>query len=504
MYTKKIMQRGMKPKNTGEIKNADGVGEVGNTKCLLPNEKIHKNSELIGISNLNKDYNVLTHLGDYDSINRVYSKNYTGKIIKLKNKLGKINLTPDHLIYAIHVPQKNKFLRNKGKKQLIPTWYHADQLKKGDLVLYPILTKEEDINFIDINYTKSKWDFKSKKIPKKVILDGDLLRLFGYFITEGHVSDKPCNTYISFAFNINEENLVDDVKNISKKLFDLDVIIRKVLKRKTMIVLIYNAHLARWFKSLFGTGAEHKKIPDFIMNLPPEKQKFLLFGLWKGDGYINLNRTGPRAGYATISYQLAHQIKTLLLRQKIVPSLYEDKEKKINGVNHKKAYRIHIGQRDSLINFCKLFNLEYNPKSYASIDSWFDNIYLYTPITNKEIFEYSGKVYNLEINKIHSFVSEAFSLHNCGDIMRVYIKIKNNKIIKIKFKTYGCIAAIASSDALCDLAKGKTIQEAKKITSKDIINYLGGKIPPIKVHCSVLGQNALKKAIEDYEKKLNR
>jgi nitrogen fixation protein NifU and related proteins len=89
---------------------------------------------------------------------------------------------------------------------------------------------------------------------------------------------------------------------------------------------------------------------------------------------------------------------------------------------------------------------------------------------------------------------------SCGDIMRIYLKIEKGKIKDIKFKTYGCMAAIASSDALCELAKGKTLEDVKKISYKDIIEKLGGDMPKIKIHCSVLGTKALKKAIEDYEK----
>ena len=88
----------------------------------------------------------------------------------------------------------------------------------------------------------------------------------------------------------------------------------------------------------------------------------------------------------------------------------------------------------------------------------------------------------------------------CGDIMRIYIKVKNNKIQDIKFRTYGCVAAIASSDYLCELAKGKTLDKALKITSKDIVKKMG-EVPQIKIHCSVLAQNALKKAIEEYREK---
>lgn len=87
----------------------------------------------------------------------------------------------------------------------------------------------------------------------------------------------------------------------------------------------------------------------------------------------------------------------------------------------------------------------------------------------------------------------------CGDVMKLSIKVKDNKINDIGFNTFGCAAAIASSDVVCELVKGKTIEEAKKIKKEDIVKSLGG-MPKIKVHCSVLGIKALKKAIEDFEK----
>ncbi|MEK0337509.1 MAG: iron-sulfur cluster assembly scaffold protein [Nitrosopumilus sp.] len=88
----------------------------------------------------------------------------------------------------------------------------------------------------------------------------------------------------------------------------------------------------------------------------------------------------------------------------------------------------------------------------------------------------------------------------CGDIMWVYIKVKNNKIIDIKFKTFGCAAAIATSSMVTQLAKGKTLEKAKKITVNDIAKSLKG-LPPIKMHCSDLATDALRLAIDDYKKK---
>lgn len=88
----------------------------------------------------------------------------------------------------------------------------------------------------------------------------------------------------------------------------------------------------------------------------------------------------------------------------------------------------------------------------------------------------------------------------CGDVMKLYIKIKDNKIEDIKFQTLGCAAAIATSSMITDLAKGKTIEQASKITKKDVSNALEN-LPPIKEHCSNLAADALQKAIEDYKKR---
>ncbi len=89
---------------------------------------------------------------------------------------------------------------------------------------------------------------------------------------------------------------------------------------------------------------------------------------------------------------------------------------------------------------------------------------------------------------------------NCGDVMHLEIKVEDDRIKEIGFKTFGCAAAVASSDVVCEIAKGKTLEEAKRLTKDDIIKKLGG-MPPIKIHCSVLGIEALKKAVENYENK---
>jgi len=88
----------------------------------------------------------------------------------------------------------------------------------------------------------------------------------------------------------------------------------------------------------------------------------------------------------------------------------------------------------------------------------------------------------------------------CGDIMSIYIKVKDERIKDIKFKTFGCAAAIATSSILTEMAKGKTLDEALKITRDDVASELGG-LPAIKLHCSNLAADALRAAIDDYRKK---
>ena len=92
----------------------------------------------------------------------------------------------------------------------------------------------------------------------------------------------------------------------------------------------------------------------------------------------------------------------------------------------------------------------------------------------------------------------------CGDIMKVYLKINDEGIIEdCSFKTFGCAAAIASTSVAMQLIKGMTIEEALKVRNSQIIEILGG-LPPIKIHCSIMAEEAIKAAIDDYYKRLKK
>jgi nitrogen fixation NifU-like protein len=126
---------------------------------------------------------------------------------------------------------------------------------------------------------------------------------------------------------------------------------------------------------------------------------------------------------------------------------------------------------------------------------------------SKKVLQHFNKPHNYGKMKNPDGIGEVGNIM-CGDLMRLYIKVGQNKqkqdIIKdVKFETYGCLAAIASSSMVTDLVKGKTLEEALKFDRQQIVDELGG-LPPVKLHCSVLATDALLEAIHNYLVKNNK
>jgi len=125
----------------------------------------------------------------------------------------------------------------------------------------------------------------------------------------------------------------------------------------------------------------------------------------------------------------------------------------------------------------------------------------YSPYS-KEIMKYFKHPKNVGIIKNADGVGRVGNIQ-CGDIMELYIKVKENKIANIKFQTFGCVVALAVSSMLTEIAKGKKLNEAIKISNNDILKK-SGPVPPIKIHCSILAADALHEAIYDYLLKSKR
>ncbi len=511
VYTKEVKEHFFNPKNllweNPDSAKYDAEGIVGSPACILGNTKIHANPKIISISKLKVGDKVLSHDGKFNLVSKIFRPQYKGRIVKLKTQLGDICTTTDHLIYAAKINRPPSFymhVKDKRKKSIIG-WFHAGDLVHGDMCLYPIPQEIKKVEYLETKDQKAKYDFKSRNLPQRVEINEKFLELAGYFVSDGYA--KHDNSQVGFIFGIHEKKYARRVKILIKKIFNLEAFIRERTKNNRIDVSVYNVHLARFFRNLFGESAVAKHLPEFMMFLPLNLQRRVILGLWRGDGHINLKRKWPRAGYSTISYELVQQIKILLLRQKIMPSIYSEEEKIRKGIFHQKSYRIHIGDINSLEKLAKILKIKFkrNQNKKKNSHTWFDESYVHIPIKRTSFHKFNDRLFNLEVSNAHTYMTDAFLVHNCGDVMRVWLKIdpKKDRIIEFKWRTFGCASAIAATSMLSVMATekgGMKIDKALKIKPKDIMKRLGG-LPDRKIHCSVLGDKALRAAINDWFKK---
>ncbi len=497
-YSDRVMDHFLNPRNVGEIPDASGVGTVGNPICIHPSTLILLNPDVQEVDKTVKGSSVLSHDGYYHEVIGVSRRPYDGKVFSISvNNLGVTTVTPEHHILAIKAGKRDKF---KLYKQAIIDWYSASELGKGDVVLYPIPQKVRDTRAIDLNINKPKWDFRSKSLPETIDVTENFCRLIGYFLAEGYVRTDKCKGTIGFVFNAKEKEYIQDVINLMQEAFHIAPADLINNRRKTASdVAFYSARLARFFEKNFGHGVYEKHLPTWAMYLPVTKQQAILCGLWRGDGYFDSLR--QRAKYVTVSRQLAFQLRLLLLRQGIISNFSIGKAYGI----HRQSYLFYIQHDESLEKILKISGRRFviQPRSILRHKSWIGGGFFYTTIHKTTQHDYVGEVYNLEVDSAHSYVSNALTLHNCGDVMKMYLKIENDIIVDAKFKTYGCGAAISTSSMVTELVKGKTIEEALKVSNKAVAEALGG-LPAIKLHCSVLAEQALRAALADYYKKTGK
>ncbi len=369
--------------------------------CVLPGTLIQSNPSVKKIETIKVGDKVLGKDGKFHRVTEVMTHNHKGKMHKIISKcFGSTTLTPEHPVLCAR-----REIVNRRNKIFIVEWVRADSLRMYDYLVYPILSEIEDKNYLEIKWKKSEMDRKSKQLPDRIAVDADLLRLAGYYIAEGHVHNRE----IVLTFNKKETRYVDDVKVIVKSLFGLNASTKVRENKNTCDVSISSSLLARLFADWFGTGAANKSIPHFMLLLPPKKQKELLKGLWRGDGYIG----SRKAGYKTISKILTEQIKLLLLRQSIVPSISENKA---YGM-HKKAYNLEVCGRKNLSALKSIISDEEQESELDNQRFAISKMHVFLPIRNIETFDYDGDVHNFEVEDVQSYVSESATLHNCGDFM---------------------------------------------------------------------------------------
>lgn len=422
---------------------ADAI--VNPANCFVEGTSVFTEDGYVDIDKIELGQKTLTHEHNLKPITRLFKNEHKGDIITItprKFSAFSITLTPNHKVFAIKTKgcsRNNKIICKpnclQNKEGRLCADYHknykiekieAANLGKDDVVVFPINKEVRAVKPIDLaDYVETnryKIGDKSIVLDKKhrlnryIIIDNELLRLFGYFVADGN-SDVAA----FFNFAAHEEDYANDVANIIKSKFGLEA---KIYRIKNFIrVVVFSRVVANFFnKTFYKNGEKDKKtFPSWITFLSKEKQEQFIKGLFNGDGHITNKRYCFQ--FTTTKKDIALMVRDILLRLGIVPSIsiVSSKYKVGNDVRISRQYRFALYQNPNSKNFDFFTGIdeyrgaynEHETKLNVSEYYWFDDNFMYLPITKIEIKEFNGFVYNIEVEDDHSYTIESMLVKNC-------------------------------------------------------------------------------------------
>jgi len=475
------MKHFLRPKNQGRIKNADAVGEAGNILCgdvmkiylkigkkkgklfikdikfetfgcLPPDEEIVTNDGWKKISELRNDCLVLNSRGKLTRIKEKYVRDYEGLILHFFPFVSPYNsfrVTPEHPILCI----KRKWLKS-ARKNGKSKWLRIDEKEL-------LSTKPRYIRAIDVEEGDFLVFVINKRIEGNKTFSSNLMRLIGYYLSEGYFSSK--GSIVAFSFHKKEKKYIEEVKRLIKEIVGKEP--KERTRGNVTKVYICSRKLAKFLESVAGKYARKKALSLEILSLAPKKQWELIQTYFNGDGSLTRRRMNDTPTYrlATSSKKLAVQLQQMLGRCGIFSSIKKIKTKpsKIDG---------------RIIEGSEIYSVDFKLKRKRNKFVRSKGKYFLIPVRKITKEWYKGKVYNLHVEgNPKSYLVKGFAVHNC-------------------------VVAIANSSLLTEMVKGKTLDEVLKMKKDDLVKRLG-KVPPIKIHCSVLALEALHEAIYNYLKK---
>ena len=433
---------------TESVKKIDNGIEVIPAHCLTPDSYIHTKNQIKKIKEINEKDLVLTHKGTYKKVKKVYTRKFSGEVIQIVPSCLKVGsyFTQEHPILSIKTYKSCKnvphtickpncaYLKRGCKKKEFQnykkSWNQIKDIEKGDIILYPRYNKTKDKEFIYLdkiihnlfrekNYIKpkdAKVSIKNAPVKNKIKVSKDFCRLIGYYLAEGYCT----RDYMGFTFSQEEHSYIKDVKNLLTNIFGEFIKIQiKEEKSKGTSIIVHSKILKDFFK-IFYTEKPYrsfnKSLPSWFIDLPKDKLKELLIGWWRGD-----------VSYTT-SRNMYNQFKFMLTKLGIIPSINITKSEEVNIRRKIKVNK--IGQREivakhdifhfhnlSFFNDC--YGIDKLPKFTKFITKlerrkgWIDKDYIYLPIIRVNKKKYNGLVYNLEVEKDNSYLTENLAVHNC-------------------------------------------------------------------------------------------
>ena len=394
------------------------------TICLPPEEKIIANNSIKNINEININEKVLSLDGSYQKVINNVNRTYNGKLIEIKTRhfTEPVKLTLNHPVLKIDL-KKGKGEDYFNFKYSDPYWVDAGTLKKEDILLYPISKEVSDIkeikisDFINLKVENGKVKnnietHTSKRISNKIKISNEFLRLVGYYLSDGCLGDCEVN----IDFNEKETEYVKDLKNIVKKVFQLNLIIIK--KESVIRGVISSKIVSSLFEKLFSKYAHNKKIPHWMVLLPIKKQIEIIKGEWRGDGCTR----DKDFCIVTNSKTLVYQLRDILLRLGLVPSIQIRKKENLKpgNINGRKIYFKHDKYHISLggQNLKKMSELlgikhpKLKTRKRICKHAWIKDNFVLLPIRKINYINYNGLVYNLSVEN-NTYVTRNFIVHNC-------------------------------------------------------------------------------------------
>lgn len=389
--------------------------------CFTKGTLIVTESGVKPIEDVQKGEKVWTHQNRFQEVYHTQVRPYSGGlniITYYGDTTQEIEATDEHP-FLIVSRQKKEYKNTDWK----PVWSEAKLLNKGDYLAIPIdrQIKKQSQRSFSIKMGAGRHGFKDQLLT--IETDLDFFRLIGYYLAEGTTINEH---YVSFSFNEQEKEYINDVKQLVRKYLGEEIDEQKPYNGG--ISLILNSTLvARFFNQEFNHHAHTKQIPKWVMEEDPTKQKQLLKGYWCGDGSYMYEQyaygTKRMFRMNTVSRELAGQVRDLLLRQNIFASINKQQRAK----PRKNMYCVYVGG-SHLQMFADL--VEVSPSNEAAVgnQTMFQKISMvtaksYAQITEKYAFVPIKKierktienipVYNFSVDQDESYVAGGVVVHNC-------------------------------------------------------------------------------------------
>ncbi|NYZ75233.1 hypothetical protein H0O03_03150 [Candidatus Micrarchaeota archaeon] len=429
----------------GKIKYLAFAGDA----CVTPETKIFCDSAVKPIKEVSVGDRVLTHCGKYRTVTKEYVRKYDGDVlaIKIKNSNEILTLTPEHPVLAVrskpckYYPKKttcsSQCLRQAYASYHRPCpynyyekysleWIPAKELTEKDFVAFPVPNDVRDLTEVNLekyveagSYSFERGGLRLKNdrlgivVPKKIKFSKEFARLVGYYLAEGSTKYVKKRGTVSLAFNKKEEDYIQDVERLFKKLFHVNA--KRNVRENCCAVYVHSKIVAAYFKH-FGASAEKKQMPHEFLFLPLEKQAELLKGLWRGDGC----RKKQVYALSCTSVPLVYQTKILLARLGMVPLVYEIKTQGKRGLRKNPLYNVEVCGTDlpKMDAILKAGKHPFAEKRVFRVRQhvWKHGNLLLQPVRKIEKRHYSGNVHNLKVAGDNSYTTATMVVHNCDGI----------------------------------------------------------------------------------------